>query len=140
MISNKRRLVFFAEFLVFGFALALIEDIIAVLLATGESFSWEMLVIVSVVAIPFAIIGEFVLDRTKLIPRKLTEKNYLEVFTTFFLFGFVMGLAEDLLAVVFATGHSITPYIVGICALVAFPFALFGMLVVNRVRPSVRGK
>ena len=49
-----------------------------------------------------------------------------------------MGLTEDLLAVVLATGHPITWHVIGICALVALPFAFLGEIVLDVIRPAVR--
>ena len=49
-----------------------------------------------------------------------------------------MGLTEDLLAVLLATGHPITWHVIGICALVALPFAFLGEIVLDVVRPAVR--
>jgi len=140
MINNKQRLYVFLEFLVCGFILGTIEDIIAVLWATGEPFSWKILAIVAIVTIPFAAVGEFIVNRTKLVPNKKKKNgsDHVEIFVKFFIFGFIMGLAEDLLAVLLATGHPITWHVIGICALVALPFAIFGEFVVYKVRPSVR--
>lgn len=140
MITGKQRLYVFFEFLIFAFMLGVIEDIIAVLWSTGEPFSWKILVIVAIVTIPFAAAGEFIVDRTKLISCKKNKNgaNRLEIFAKFFIFGFAMGLTEDLLAVSLSTGHPITWHIVGICALVALPFAIFGEFVVDKIRPTIK--
>ena len=139
MINGRQRLYVFLEFLVFGFILGTIEDIIAVLWSTGEPFSWKILVIVALVTIPFAAVAEFIVNKTKILPRRnKTGADHVAIFMKFFIFGFAMGLAEDLLAVLLATGHAITWYVIGICALVALPFAVFGQLVVNKIRPTVR--
>lgn len=130
----------FFEFLIFGFVLGVIEDIIAVLWATGEPFSWKILVIVAIVTIPFAAVAEFIVNRTKFLPNKKKKdgSDRAEIFIKFFIFGFIMGLTEDLLAVLLSTGHPITWHVIWICALVALPFAIFGELVVDRIRPSIR--
>lgn len=60
---NPKRLEVFLEFLVFGIVIGVIEDIIAVKLATGEPITKEVFGIVVLVAIPFAILGELVVDR-----------------------------------------------------------------------------
>ena len=67
---NLRRLEIFIEFLVFGVVMGIIEDLIAVTLSTGEPLTWKILGIIALVAIPFAAIGELIVDRMELIPRK----------------------------------------------------------------------
>ncbi|UCG95335.1 MAG: hypothetical protein JSV92_04825 [archaeon] len=71
---HRRRIEVFLEFLIFGIAMGVVEDMIAVVLATGEPITWNILVIVTLVAIPFAAIGELIVDRIHLIPRT-EEKN-----------------------------------------------------------------
>jgi hypothetical protein len=63
-----RRLEVFLEFLIFGVVMGVTEDLIAVTLATGEPITWRIIIIVTVVAIPFAAIGELIVDRTKWFP------------------------------------------------------------------------
>lgn len=67
---NRRRLEVFLEFLIFGVIMGIIEDLIAVTLSTGEPLTWKILGIITLVAIPFAAIGELIVDRMELIPRK----------------------------------------------------------------------
>lgn len=67
---NWRRLEIFIEFLVFGVVMGIIEDLIAVTLSTGEPLTWKILGIIALVAIPFAAIGELIVDRMELIPQK----------------------------------------------------------------------
>ncbi|MBI1978856.1 MAG: hypothetical protein HYS62_02205 [Candidatus Aenigmarchaeota archaeon] len=50
--------------------MGIIEDLIAVTLSTGEPLTWKILGIIALVAIPFAAIGELIVDRMELIPRK----------------------------------------------------------------------
>ncbi|MBI2025047.1 MAG: hypothetical protein HYT03_03120 [Candidatus Harrisonbacteria bacterium] len=57
----------------------------------------------------------------------------LEVFLEFLIFGVIVGVAEDLIAVTLATGEPITLKIIGIVVLVAIPFAFFGEVLVDRV-------
>lgn len=134
----KKRVLFFLEFLVFCFFLGVIEDVIAVTTATGESFSFHILWIVAVVTIPFSLMGEFLVDKTHLVPRVPTSKmDYFIKFGEFFVFGFLMNLAEDLFAILVATDHIITLSVVITCALVALPFALFSELVVDKIRVPI---
>jgi hypothetical protein len=67
---KRKHLELFLEFLIFGIAMGVIEDLIAVTLSTGTPLSWNILGIVILVAIPFAIIGELVVDRIEFVPKK----------------------------------------------------------------------
>lgn len=60
-MSPKRVEVFF-EFLVFGIAIGIIEDILAVKLVTGASITLRGFGIIVLIAIPFAVIGEILAD------------------------------------------------------------------------------
>jgi len=72
---NLKRLEIFLEFLIFGVAMGLVEDIIALKLATGEPITWRVIWIVTLVAIPFAAIGELVVDRMKIVPDNGVRKK-----------------------------------------------------------------
>lgn len=65
---NLKRVEIFLEFLIFGVAMGIVEDVIALRLATSEPITWRVVGIVTLVAIPFAAIGELVVDRMKTIP------------------------------------------------------------------------
>ena len=67
---DLRRLEVFLEFLIFGIIMGVVEDLIAVTLATGEPITWRILGIIILVAIPFAAIGELIVDRLDFIPKK----------------------------------------------------------------------
>lgn len=60
--SSKLRIL---EFLVIGVIMGVVEDLIAVLLATDSKFSWDIVWIVFLVALPFAFISEIVVDHPK---------------------------------------------------------------------------
>ena len=64
--------------------------------------------------------------------RSRKAKKY-EVMFEFLLFGIVIGVAEDLLAVHFTTGETITLEMVGIVILLAIPFAFLGEFVADHV-------
>lgn len=53
----------FLEFLVIGVAMGVVEDLIALKLATGASIDLKIVGIVLVVAVPFAALSELVVDR-----------------------------------------------------------------------------
>lgn len=57
----------------------------------------------------------------------------LEVMFEFLLFGIVVGIAEDLLAVKLATGEAITWRVIGIIVLIAIPFAILGEVFVDKI-------
>lgn len=56
-----------------------------------------------------------------------------EVLFEFLLFGIVIGVTEDLLAVHLTTGETITLEMVGIIILIAIPFAFLGEYVADHV-------
>jgi hypothetical protein len=59
---KKLRLI---EFLIIGVAMGLLEDIIAITLATDASIDFRVIWIVLLVAIPFAFISEIIVDHPK---------------------------------------------------------------------------
>ncbi|MBD3319321.1 hypothetical protein GF342_05425 [Candidatus Woesearchaeota archaeon] len=62
---KHRRLEVFLEFLFFGLVMGITEDLIALKFATGEPLTWKIILIVFLVALPFAIIGELIVDRVR---------------------------------------------------------------------------
>jgi len=76
-IKKAKRLEVFLEFLIFGIIMGVTEDIIAVKVATGASITWHTVWIITLVAIPFAIIGELLVDKINFIPylKKLFKKE-----------------------------------------------------------------
>ncbi len=66
------------EFLIFGIAIGVVEDVLAVTFATGEPITWKIIGIIVVIAIPFAFLGEIVADNVhleKYIARVLRRKS-----------------------------------------------------------------
>ncbi len=57
----------------------------------------------------------------------------IEIVLEFLIFGIVIGIAEDLIAITFTTGEPITWKVIGIVILVAIPFAFFGEVVFDRL-------
>ncbi len=51
------------ELLVFGIVIGVVEDIIAITVATDEPVTWGVVGTIVLVAIPFAILGEAIFDR-----------------------------------------------------------------------------
>lgn len=62
-LKNANRLEVFFEFLVFGIVIGVIEDLIAVYVATGDPITWHIVGVVVLIAIPFAILGEIFVDK-----------------------------------------------------------------------------
>lgn len=74
-MNGRDKLERFTEFLIFGLILGVTEDMIAVKLVTGESFTPEMLGLVVLVTIPFAAFSELVVDSDEYrITEKIVEK------------------------------------------------------------------
>ena len=64
MVSRAhKRLEVFLEFLIFGIVMGVVEDLIAIKFATEGTITWKVVGIVTLVAIPFSIIGELIVDR-----------------------------------------------------------------------------
>lgn len=61
------------------------------------------------------------------------DSKKLEVVFEFLIFGIVIGIVEDLIAIKVTTGEPITLRIVGIIILIAIPFAIIGELVADNI-------
>jgi hypothetical protein len=57
----------------------------------------------------------------------------VEVIFEFLIFGIIIGITEDLIAIKFATGEPITLRVIGIVILIAIPFAILGEIVFDRI-------
>ncbi|MFH1326465.1 MAG: hypothetical protein ABIH48_03275 [Candidatus Falkowbacteria bacterium] len=55
----------FLEFIVIGLFMGMIEDILAVVLTTDSSLSFNMLGIIFLIALPFAFVSEYVVDHPR---------------------------------------------------------------------------
>ncbi len=126
----KRNILLFFEFLILGLGVGVVEDLLAVFLATDAQFSLNLLVIIFLVALPFALLGELVVDKID-IPYLGTKT---EIFLEFLVFGFVVGIIEDMIAITLTTGEPITFKILLIIGAVTLPFALFSELIVDRLK------
>lgn len=62
-----------------------------------------------------------------------TKWQRLEVFLEFLIFGIIVGVIEDLIAVEVVADVAITWHVVGIIVLIAIPFALLGEVLVDRI-------
>lgn len=130
---SRERLKVFLSFLFFGVLFGLVENLFALHVATGHVLDLRAVVISLLVVVPFAALGELIVDRKPLI-RHANNKHlrHLELFLEFFVFGMVMGVVEDLIVITLVTGEPVTWQVIGVVALVVFPFAVIGELVVDR--------
>ena len=64
---NLRRLEVFLEFLIFGVIIGITEDLIVIQFATEARITWSVFLIVFLVSIPFAFLGEVLIDRVNFI-------------------------------------------------------------------------
>ena len=62
------------EFFVIGLIMGTIEDLIAVYASTGI-FSWNVVWIVALVALPFAVISELIVDHFKPFHKKKNKRK-----------------------------------------------------------------
>ncbi len=62
------------EFFIIGVVMGIAEDLIAVSASTGTLITWEVIGIVTLVAIPFAVISELVVDHFKPFHKKKNKK------------------------------------------------------------------
>ena len=117
------------QFLFLGIGLGIVEDLIAVYFVTGEPITAKIIALITLITIPFAVFGELVVDKVNIpfIGRRT------EIFFEFFIFGVLMGIVEDLIAIFISTGEPISLKIVMIASLVAVPFAGFSELIVDRL-------
>ena len=76
-MDKWKRVEVFFEFLVFGIAVGVVEDLIAISVATDATITWRVFVVVVLVAIPFAFLGEVLVDRVDFIELFKTLKNKL---------------------------------------------------------------
>ena len=65
-------------------------------------------------------------------PREVNWKKW-EVIFEFLIFGILIGITEDLIAIKFTTGEPITFKIVSIVILIAIPFAVLGEVIFDRI-------
>jgi len=81
-LSRRQRLIRFVEFLVIGVIMGLVEDLLAVALATDAPINGQVILIVLAVAIPFAIVSELVVDHPRfwevLMPRAWFPRHWVQ--------------------------------------------------------------
>jgi hypothetical protein len=60
---DKKHIERFLEFLIVGIGMGVVEDLLAVKIATGVMIDFEVILIVTLIAIPFAAFSELIVDR-----------------------------------------------------------------------------
>ena len=77
---NWKRVEVFSEFLIFGILVGVIEDIIAVKIVADVAITWGTVGVIVLIAIPFAVLGEVVVDRIDFIElfRKIATRKHNE--------------------------------------------------------------
>jgi len=64
--------------------------------------------------------------------KKINWKKW-EIVFELLVFGIIIGIAEDLIAIKVATGEPITLKVIGIVILIAIPFAILGEAIFDRI-------
>ncbi|MEW5805557.1 MAG: hypothetical protein AB1721_02445 [Patescibacteria group bacterium] len=74
---NWKRVEVFLEFLIFGILIGIIEDLIAIKVATGQPITFQVFKAVFLIAIPFAFLGEIVVDKIDFVEimKRIFKKN-----------------------------------------------------------------
>ena len=80
MKNNKtkwQRLEVFFEFLIFGITIGVVEDLIAIEVVTDVAITWHVIGIIVLITIPFALLGEVLVDRIDFVEifRKIFKKR-----------------------------------------------------------------
>jgi len=65
MATKKDKWLQLIEFLVIGIVMGVLEDVIAIMLATDVSFSWRIVFVAFFVALPFAFFSELIVDHPR---------------------------------------------------------------------------
>ena len=132
---SRKQFKVFLSFLVFGIIIGLVENLLAIYFATSHPIDVRAVVVSLLVVIPFAALGELIVDRHSLIPHARSRRlRRVEVFLEFLVFGMVMGVVEDLIVITLLTGEPVTWGVVGIVFVVTLPFAVLGELVVDQAK------
>jgi hypothetical protein len=124
----------FLEFLLGGIILGIFEDFILVTLLTDEPITLSMLLIIFLVTLPFAVFGEFVVDKVdflKIFRLNRKYKNW-EFFFEFLIFGVLLGVCEDLIAFHFSVSYEIDFFVVLTSLFVAIPFAFISEIIFDK--------
>ena len=132
MFYNSKCFKTFLGFLFFGVILGFVENILVVSLATNLVINLQTILISLCVVIPFAIIGELLVDKIAFFGKTKSKKIHaLEVFLELLFFGILMGVVEDFIIIFFLTGGLITVEMLIIMFLVTLPFSILGEVIID---------
>ncbi|HKL23668.1 MAG TPA: hypothetical protein VJ895_02855 [Candidatus Nanoarchaeia archaeon] len=133
-IINKRSFVFL-EFLVGGVIFGILEDIILIKIVSNQSITPNILLIIFSVILPFAFLGEYIIDKIDFLKIFKLNKKYrkIEIFLEFLIFGIILGVIEDIVAFYFSIQDPITLEVFLTATLVAIPFAIVGEFLFDRI-------
>ncbi|UCE92190.1 MAG: hypothetical protein JSV90_03395 [Methanobacteriota archaeon] len=70
-ITPRKRLIRFTEFFVVGLVMGISEDLMAIHFATAETITIHIVVIASIVSLPFAFFSELIVDHPDFWPHVL---------------------------------------------------------------------
>lgn len=123
----------FLEFLVFGIALGMTEDLIVLLLVGGhELITLKSIYTVLLIAVPFALVTELVADKVNF-SKLLGISVKTEIFLEFLVSGIILGITEDLIAITLIAGKPISLKIILLILILSVTFAGISELIVDRV-------
>lgn len=72
-MKKHKKVIRFIEFFIVGLIMGVIEDLLAIKFATGEPITGKIVFIAALVALPFAIFSELIVDTPKFW-KKLSKK------------------------------------------------------------------
>lgn len=72
---EKGKLIRLLEFFLVGLVLGIVEDLLAIKFSTGAAITWKTVQVASLVALPFAIFSELIVDHPKFWHRVLRYKD-----------------------------------------------------------------
>jgi len=73
-MKNWKKIELIFELLIFGIIFGVVEDIIVIKIVTNEPITWHAIYIIILIAIPFAIIGEVIIDKIDFV--KIFQKAF----------------------------------------------------------------
>jgi hypothetical protein len=73
--KNRIRLI---EFFIIGVIFGIVEDLLAITIATGGKFEWKYVWVATIVAIPFAFISEIIVDHPDFWKKFLPKRWFLK--------------------------------------------------------------
>jgi hypothetical protein len=134
--TRKKRIYIFLHFLIGGILLGILEDLILISIASDKVFTLSILGIIFLVTLPFAFIGEYIVDRIDFLKLFKVDKKYkkFEILLEFIIWGVLLGIVEDLIAFSLSTGSPIDSKIILKTVLIVLPFAFIGEVLIDQLK------